>query len=107
MPLVGSIESFNLKGDFEEWAERLEHLFKVNKVEEEVKLSMLITLDGSALFIVMKSLVSPNKVEQSTFAQMSELLKKHFNPEKSEIAETFNFNHCIQKSGQSVADYVV
>ncbi|KAG5883796.1 hypothetical protein JTB14_036673 [Gonioctena quinquepunctata] len=55
----------------------------------------------------MKSLVSPKKPEEATLAEVVILLKNHFDPEKLEIAETFNFNNYIQKSNQSVAEFVV
>lgn len=107
MALIGTIEPFSLKSDFTSYVERLEHLFKVNKTDGALKLSMLITFGGPDLFNIMKSLTSPKKPEESSFEEIVSLLKKHFDPAKLEIAETFNFNNCVQKPNQSVADYVV
>lgn len=62
----------------------LDHLFKVNNTDEQIKLSMLITLRGPELYGVMKSQVSPKKSEDVTFAVVTELLKNHFNAENSQ-----------------------
>ncbi|XP_050502408.1 uncharacterized protein LOC126893175 [Diabrotica virgifera virgifera] len=108
MALIGNIEAFTgVPEEFESYIERLEHLFTVNKVEENMKVSMLITLGGTSLFQVLKNLVAPKKPTEFTFQEVKGKLIKHFSPPVSEIYERFVFNRCEQKADQSISDYSV
>ncbi|KAK9704550.1 hypothetical protein QE152_g27784 [Popillia japonica] len=108
MALIGTIEPF--KGnpeEFESYLERIEHLFKVNVVLEDMKVSMFITLAGSSVYQTLKNLAAPRKPVELTYPEVTSLLSKHYAPPVSEIYERFIFNKCVQKSDQSIAEYIV
>ncbi|XP_072400173.1 uncharacterized protein [Diabrotica undecimpunctata] len=108
MALIGNIETFTgVPEEFEFYIERLKHLFTVNKVEENMKVLMLITLGGISFFQVLKNLVAPKKPTNFTFQEVKGTLIEHFSPPVSEICERHVFNRCEQKAVQSISDYSV
>ncbi|XP_050509696.1 uncharacterized protein K02A2.6-like isoform X1 [Diabrotica virgifera virgifera] len=109
MALVGNIEQFNETGgeDFNSYLERLEHLFIVNKVDENMKISLFITLAGPMVYQTLKNLVAPKKPTELTYAEIKSKLILHYAPPVSEIYERFVFYNCQQKVNQSVSDYMV
>nr|CAI5830042.1 unnamed protein product [Callosobruchus analis] len=81
--LIGNIEPFSgVAEEFEVYLERMEHLFRVNCVDESLRVSMFVTLAGSKVYQTLKNLVAPTKPSELTYVQ-------------------------IQKPDQSVADYIV
>ncbi|KAK9707737.1 hypothetical protein QE152_g27635 [Popillia japonica] len=55
MAMIGSIECFKGTGEeFGMYLERIEHLFKVNKVEMNMKVSLFITLAGPQVYCTLK-----------------------------------------------------
>ncbi|XP_072389676.1 uncharacterized protein [Diabrotica undecimpunctata] len=108
MALIGNIKAFTgVPEEFESYIKKLKHLFTVNNVEENIKVSMLITLGGTSLFQVLKNLVAPNKPTYFTSQAVIGKLIKHFSPPVFEIHERFVFNRCEQKADQSISDYSV
>lgn len=108
MALIGNIEHFNSKvHDFNMYLSRLEHLFKVNAIKDNLKVSMLIALTGPELFTTLTNLLAPESPESKSYQEIIDKLKGHYSPKKLEIAETFTFNKCDQKVRQSIAEYSV
>ncbi|KAK9754750.1 hypothetical protein QE152_g1029 [Popillia japonica] len=108
MALIGNIIPFQGKAEeFETYLERVEHLFKVNAVTEEMKVSMLVTLAGTNVYQTLKNLAAPKKVTDLTYLKVKDVLSKHYSPPVSEIYERFVFNKCNQKVDQSVTEYIV
>ena len=50
--------------------------------------------------------MSPALPKEKTFAELSELLTKHYDPEPILIAERFHFYRRNQRSGESIAEYL-
>ncbi|VEN46957.1 unnamed protein product, partial [Callosobruchus maculatus] len=108
MALIGNIEPFSgVAEEFEVYLERMEHLFRVNCVEDPLRVSMFVTLAGSKVYQTLKNLVAPTKPSDLPYDQITGLLRKHYSPPVSEIYERFIFNKCNQKPDQSIADYIV
>lgn len=106
--MIGSIECFKGTGEeFGMYLERIEHLFKVNKVEMNMKVSLFITLAGPQVYCTLKNLMAPDSPNDKTYDDIIKVLKSHYVPEKSEIGERFTFNKCNQQSSQTVAEYIV
>lgn len=108
MSLIGSIEHFQEnQEEFQSYLERLEHLFKVNAVENDMKVSMFITLAGAQVYSTLKNLVAPRQPDSLTYEQVKSTLKNHYAPAVSVIGERFRFNKCMQKPNQSISNYIV
>ena len=50
--------------------------------------------------------MSPAKPKEKIFAQLTEALKKHYEPTRIVIAERFYFHHRSQQPGESIAQYI-
>lgn len=108
MALIGNIEQFQGKAeDFPTYLERMEHVFAVNAVEDQLKVSMFVTLAGPAVYQTLKNLTAPRRPQEHSYVEVTELLRKHYTPPTSEIYERFLFNQCNQKHDQGIADYIV
>ncbi|KAJ8931366.1 hypothetical protein NQ314_015733 [Rhamnusium bicolor] len=67
MALIGNIEQFKGNAEeFETYVERVEHLFKVNNVSQEMKVSMFITLAGSEVYQTLRNLAASRKPTELT-----------------------------------------
>lgn len=108
MALIGSIEHFKGNAEeFETYLERVEHLFKVNAVTGDVKVSLFVTLAGPQVYQTLKNLATPRKPGDLEYEEVVELLSKHYSPPVSEIYERYVFNRCNQRVEQSIAEYIV
>lgn len=93
MTMRGNIEPVKANAEeFASYSERVEHLFKVNAVQDDMKLSMFITLAGLSMYCTLKNLVVPKIPIDCTYAEVTGLLKKHFLPPVAETYERFVFS---------------
>lgn len=90
--MLGNIESYILGDDFNEYVERLEQFFLLNEVDEKKKVSFLITFIGVETYSILKKLLIPVDPCSKTYAELVNILKKHFAPEINEIPERFKFH---------------
>lgn len=87
---IGRIEYYNMGDDFQSYIEHMQHLLKLNKIEDSVsKISFMIGVGGAELYKVAKTLVAPRKPEEFTFDDLVKLLIAHFLPKKNITAERF------------------
>ena len=88
--LLGNIEQFDPA--VEEWAnyvEQLEQYFKANGIVGDNKAakrrSTFLSVVGPGPYKLLRSLVARAKPSEKTFEQLTELLKRHYNPPPSEV----------------------
>ena len=106
--LFGHINEFNPeKEDWIQYAERLEHFFTANSIDEpNKKKAMLLTVIGPTAYRLMRSLVAPQKLDEKTFKELVDAMKDHYCPKPSEIVQRFKFNTRARQPGESVSTYV-
>ena len=108
MATYGNVGEFH--DGAEEWTaytEHLEHYFTVNDIDSvEKKRAILRSICGPTTYSLIRSLVSPKKATEYTFAELVEKVAKHFNPRPSATVQRYKFNSRCRQSGESVADYV-
>ena len=88
------------------YLERFDLFVSVNGIAEEKQTSTLLLVLGLRHYSLIRGLVSPTKPENKTLAQLTDILKKHYDPEPIVIAERFCFYQRTQKSGESVSDFL-
>ena len=76
-----------------EYIERLEHFFLANEVGDDKKKSVLLSVCGAKSYKLMSNLLAPSKPGEKTFEELVTLLKNHYNPIPSEIAQSFRFHN--------------
>ncbi|KAK9695706.1 hypothetical protein QE152_g32395 [Popillia japonica] len=95
MALIGNIEPFQGKAEeFETYLERVEHLFKVNAVTEEMKVSMLVTLAGTNVYL--PNIEKSGGPEEALAVELAAKQVKTF----SDTAESQKHGNCT-KCGRS------
>ena len=61
---------------------------------------------GVSTYRLIRTLVSPDKVTDVSFADIVQKAKGHFNPKPSPIVKRYEFNTRCQKEAESIATYV-
>ena len=69
------------------YLERAELYFDANDVADEKKVPLLLSIIGAKTYGLLRSLVAPKAPKEKTFAEVKTLLKNHFEPVPSVIAE--------------------
>ena len=94
----------------EEWQayeERLSQYFIANDVEDAAKRrAILLSVCGPRTYKLVKSLVSPQKPTDKTYAQLVETLTNHFNPAPAITVSRFKFNSRVRQSSENVAMFI-
>lgn len=93
--------------DWETFIERLELYFLANGITDgEKQKAILLTKIGAKSYILIRDLCSPAKPKEKNYDQLVEMMKNHLNPKPSETVERFKFNQAVQKTGETVAEFV-
>jgi len=74
--------------------------------DDEKKQAILLSLCGVSTYTVIWNLLAPELPSMKSFDTIVAAAGKHFNPKPSSIVLHFRFNSCIQKDGESVAEFV-
>ena len=106
--LFGGVESFDIiNGDFDKYVERMEQYYVANDVEDDKKkVAIFITVVGKDAYTLLRSLLSPEKPNTKSFAEITKTLSEHFKPKRIIIAERYKFHERKQEIGESVNDFV-
>ena len=90
-----------------EYEERLEYFLLANGITEAArKKAVLITSIGASNFSILRSVATPDGVKAKSFDELVLVLRNHFSPKPSEVAQRFKFNACVRKPGESVASFL-
>ena len=93
--------------DWNMYIECLGHLFVANRITgADKKCAILLSMIGDGIYKILSSLLAPDKPGEKSFDDLVTDLKNHFCPVPSEIIETFKFNSCFCKPGESIATYL-
>ena len=93
--------------DWSAYIERLSHYFIANGVEDATKKrSILLANCGAATYKLIRSLLTAEQVNSTSFEDIASLVQEHFQPKPSKIVQRFKFNTRIQQEGESIATYL-
>ena len=105
---LGRVDEFDgTKDGWLQYIERLEHFFAANGIDDAAKKrAVLLSVVGAVTYKILRSIVSPSKPGEKSYAELVEALSKYFKPTPSEIVERFKFHSRVRKAGESIANYV-
>lgn len=104
---IGKLSAFDvIGGNWSSYVDRLEMYFKVNKVEIDMKLPIMIASMGDPAYELLANLASPKKPAELKFTEAVDLLRGHLQPAPSVLAERFRFRQRRQNGTETVAEYV-
>ena len=108
MATHGTISVFS--GSQETWTtyvERLQQYLAANKIEDaDQRRAVLLSVCGPATYRLIRSLVSPRKPTELKFAELVEVLQKHYDPKPSVIVQRYQFNTRNRLTGETIASYI-
>ena len=79
----GKLEEFDMATgeDWVQYIERMQYYFQANKLTDaDTKWAILISAMGGKVYKLMHNLVSPANPSDKSFAELVEVMKKHFCP---------------------------
>ena len=87
--------------------ERVEQYFVANGITQpEKKVAVLLTVIGPKTYGLLRSLLTPNKPAEQSYARLVEVMKNHLNPKPLVIAERFKFHRKCQLESETVAQFL-
>lgn len=107
MASYGRIDEYVEGEDFTQYKERLEHYFKANDINVGAKkVSIFLSVVGAKTYALLRNLIAPDAPGDKTFAQLTEVLEKHFQPRQSEIVQRYKFNIRTRGPGETLNSFV-
>ena len=107
MAYIGKVDEFDSANeDWEAYMERVELYYAPNDMEQEKKVSVLLSLIGPKTYNLLRNLVSPAKPSSMTFDDIQKILQNHLKPKPLVIAERFRFHRKDQANDESISDYM-
>ena len=102
----GRLNEFDPESDsIKAYLERVALYFTANDVDNAKRVPILLSSIGAPTYALLSDLVAPNPPSDKSFAEISEILRSHFEPKRSVIAERFHFHKREQAVEESIADY--
>lgn len=91
---------------FDNFVERLNSYFRINGVDGKIRVDYLCVLVGAEHYALLKNILAPKKVSESTYEECVKSLKDHYSPSSRAISETFKFHSRKQQEGESVLTFI-
>lgn len=80
---------------------------RINQIQDAEQVDAFIAMVGAEVVDLLVALCAPAQIEAKTYAQLTELIEKHYTAGSNELIESYNFDERLQEEGESVADYIV
>ena len=105
--LVSSISQFDVKNEkFANYFQRLAFFCRVNMVKDDFKADLFLATVGPKTFALSKDLLAPKALTDCSFNGIGTALKAHYETCVNIIYEQFKFYSYVQKSDESIMDYI-
>ena len=102
----GHMDLFDVQND--DWSlytERLRQFFVANKITDDKKVAVLLTVVGTWAYELLHSLLVPTVPSEKSYDELVKALQEHLNPKLLVITERFRFHHRNQQ-GETVVQYM-
>ena len=81
MVMIGHIQEFDReKQKVSAYLEWVQMFLIANSIEMAKKVPVLLSVIGGKTYLLLGSLLAPEKLKDKTFEQLSDVLQKHFEP---------------------------
>ena len=106
-PMFGTLQEFLPDSEpIAAYLERVAVYFDANEVKEDKQVPVILSVVGSKVYALLRSLAAPKLPKELSFQELEALLKAHFLPKPLTIAERFHFHRRGQAAGESIAEYL-
>ena len=89
----------------ESYLERIELFFIANKIADEKKVVIFLSVIGSKTYTILQSFVALAKPSEKGFDILKAELKKHFELSKIVIAKRFHFHCQSQRPEETISKF--
>ena len=103
---LGRMEEFTPGSDCKHYVERLEMFFEVNSVPTDKRVPSILTLMGSKMYALLRSISAPRKPKELNFNEIVDTLAQHVDPKPIIIAERYKFHKAEQEESETVRQYL-
>ena len=102
----GTIKEFCPESDsIKAYLEWVQLYFTANAVGDAKQVPILLSSIGPSTYALLSDLLAPHQPGTKSLALISEMLRRHFEPKRTVIADRFHFHKRDQAAGESIADY--
>ena len=84
---LGRMEEFTSGSDWKHYVERFEMFFEVNSVPTDKRVPSILTLMGSKMYALLRSISAPRKPKEFNFTEIVDTLAQHVDPKPIIIAK--------------------
>ena len=103
---LGTLREFQPDTEMiKDYLERVALYIEANDIPAARQRAVLLSVVGSKTYAVLSDLLAPTLPKEKTYAEISAVLLKHYEPTRVVIAERFHFHKREQRAGESMADY--
>ena len=102
----GCLKEFQPESDsIKAYLERAQLYFTANGIAGGKQVPILLSSIGGPIYTLLGDLVAPDLPSTKSLAEISAVLRSHFEPKRAIIAERFHFHKRDQAAGESIADF--
>ena len=106
--IIGSIKEFESSHDnWLTYKKRIDAWLRINKIEEDQKVDVLITLVGSEAVDLLVSLCTPNDITTKSYQELTAMLSRHYHCGENEVISSYQFDTHDQGENETISDYIV
>ena len=106
--IIGSIKEFESSHDnWLTYKRRIDAWLRINKIEEDQKVDVLIALVGSEAVDLLVSLCTPNDITTKSYEDLTAMLSRHYHCGENEVISSYQFDTRNQAENETISDYIV
>ena len=99
---VGRMEQFDPDNEsIVVYLERMQLYFEVNGIKPEKQVPVFFSIIGRENYGLLRNLSAPEKPSEKSLKQLTDILKRHYEPKKVTIAARFQFHQWKQEPGET------
>ena len=92
--------------DWKHYVERLKMFFEVNGVPPKKRVPIILTLLGSKMYALLRSISAPRKPKKLSFTETVETVAKHLDPKPIVMVKRYKFHKAEQEESESIRRYL-
>ena len=100
---MGRMEEYSSNTDWKQYVKRLEIFFEVNNVPVDKQASSILTLIGSKMYALLRSITAPRRPKELTYKEIVDTLTQHLEPKPIVISL---FHKAEQEQYEPIRDYL-
>ena len=106
--IIGWIKEFESSHDnWLTYKRRIDAWLRVNEIEENQKVDVLIALIVSEAVDLLVSLCTPNDITTKSYEDLTAMLSRHYHCGENKVISSYQFDTRDQAENEQISDYIV